>query len=189
MQRDRTFDHYQDFETNAERRPSAWVTPKGEWGPGRVTLVEIPTRDDSKDNIVDYWVPQTPQAPGTEHRFAYDLAWHHDDPKQPPGGRIVATRIDRGTVEDGYRFVIDFEGKALERLPAETVLEGVVTIESGDGSEARLVEQQVIKNPVTGGWRLVFQVQPETSDAFDIRAFLRQGSAASTETWSYVLHP
>jgi glucans biosynthesis protein len=85
--------------------------------------------------------------------------------------------------------VIDFEGQALERLPAETVLEGVITIGSGDGSEATVVEQQVVKNPVTGGWRLVFQVQPKTRDAFDIRAFLRKGTDASTETWSYVLHP
>jgi glucans biosynthesis protein len=69
------------------------------------------------------------------------------------------------------------------------VLEGVVTIESGDGSEATLVEQQVIKNPATGGWRLVFQIQPKTRDAFDIRAFLRKGPEAATETWSYVLHP
>jgi glucan biosynthesis protein len=42
---------------------------------------------------------------------------------------------------------------------------------------------------VTGGWRLVFQVHPETGDAFDIRAFLRRDADASTETWSYVLQP
>ena len=189
LQRDRDFDHYQDFETRAERRPSVWVAPKGEWGPGRITLVEIPTRDDTNDNVVVFWVPKTPLQPGTEHRFAYDLDWYDDDPNQPPGGRTVSTRVDRGTVEDGYRFVIDFEGQALERLPAETVLEGVITIGSGDGSEATVVEQQVVKNPVTGGWRLVFQVQPKTRDAFDIRAFLRKGTDASTETWSYVLHP
>jgi glucans biosynthesis protein len=189
LQRDRDFDHYQDFETRAERRPSAWVVPKGEWGPGRIVLVEIPTHNDSNDNVVAFWVPETPLQPGTEHRFAYDLAWYDDEANQPPGGRTVGTRIDRGTFEDAYRFVIDFEGTALGRLPAETVLEGVVTIGSGDGSEATLVEQQVIKNPATGGWRLVFQIQPKTRDAFDIRAFLRKGAEASTETWSYLLHP
>ncbi len=35
-------------------RPSAWVTPKGEWGKGSVELVEIPTNDETNDNIVAY---------------------------------------------------------------------------------------------------------------------------------------
>ena len=38
-------------------RPSAWVEPIGEWGPGRVELVQIPTPDETNDNIVAYWVP------------------------------------------------------------------------------------------------------------------------------------
>ena len=42
VQRDRDFDHYQDIEARPDLRPSAWVQPKGEWGKGRVELVEIP---------------------------------------------------------------------------------------------------------------------------------------------------
>src|SRR5205085_6387853 len=45
MQRDRTFSSYEDTEARYERRPSAWVRPLSDWGPGRVELVQLPTPD------------------------------------------------------------------------------------------------------------------------------------------------
>src|SRR5206468_9736482 len=66
---------------------------------------------------------------------------------------------DLGTVEGAYRFVVDFAGKKIESLPEDTVLRGVVTVASGDET-AQLLDQQVVKNPVTGGWRLTFQIKP-----------------------------
>ena len=43
IQRDRRFDNFQDLEARYQTRPSAWVTPQGNWGPGQVVLVEIPS--------------------------------------------------------------------------------------------------------------------------------------------------
>jgi glucans biosynthesis protein len=188
LQRDRNFDHYQDLEARPEQRPSAWVTPRGDWGRGRVELVEIPTHDDANDNVVVAFVPE--QAPPPEQSFAlsYTLAWYGDDPARPPGGRVVSTRRDRGGLEDADRFVIDFAGGALGKLPAETVLRGVVT--AGLGSDAPpILDQQVMQNPITGGWRLVFQVRPEAAEPLELRAFLQHGEEALTETWSYLLRP
>jgi glucans biosynthesis protein len=189
MQRDRDFDHYQDFEARFDLRPSAWVTPHGEWGPGRVELVEIPTKDDTNDNIVGFWVPETPLAPGSELKFTYDVRWFRDDKKLPPAGRVLATRHDRGKGENAVRFVIDFSGPDLDKLPPEAVLEGVVTVGAGNDAQGTLLEQQVHKNPVTGGWRLVFQVHPTVDEPIDIRAFLRRGSDSLTETWTHLLQP
>jgi glucans biosynthesis protein len=84
--------------------------------------------------------------------------------------------------------VVDFAGKKLESLPEDTVLRGVVTIASGEES-AQLLDQQVVKNPVTGGWRLTFQLKPAGSDPVELRAFLDQGGTALTETWSGVVVP
>ena len=42
MQRDRAFLSYQDLEARYELRPSAWVEPMGDWGAGRVELVQFP---------------------------------------------------------------------------------------------------------------------------------------------------
>jgi glucans biosynthesis protein len=189
VQRDRDFDHYQDFEARPDQRPSAWVAPKGEWGPGRVELVEIPTKDDTNDNVVAYWVPETPLAAGTELAFAYDVTWYREDPARPTGARTLATRRDRGTRENAVRFVVDFSGTELDKLPPDTVLEGVVTVGDGKDTQGTLLEQQIHKNPVTGGWRLVFQLHPNVDEPFDVRAFVRRGTDSLTETWTYLLHP
>jgi len=186
LQRDRDFEHYQDLETHMELRPSVWIEPKGDWGNGAVELVQIPTQADIHDNIVSYWIADDAPDPAVPINHAYRMTWYGDDPRRPPAGRVVATRRDRGTIEDGYRFVVDFAGKPLEALPADTVLQGVVTI--GEGGE--LVEQQVVKNPVNGQWRLTFQMRRTASgNPVEMRAFLRRGEEALTETWSYVLEP
>jgi glucans biosynthesis protein len=194
IQRDRRFDHYQDLEARPELRPSTWVEPKGNWGAGRVELVDIPTRNETNDNVVAYWVPRTPIGPGVPVSFAYSLFWYGDDRARPPGGRAVDTRSDDGTREGARRFVVDFEGDALRRLAADAVVEGVVTVVAGGASgggaarPAELLEQQVMHNPATGGRRLVFQIERD-SDPVELRAFLRHGDDVLTETWSYLLMP
>jgi glucans biosynthesis protein len=188
LQRDRAFDHYQDLETYAERRPSAWVAPKGPWGAGHVELVEIPTDSEQHDNVVAYWVPHRAEGSREPLSVSYELRFYADDAAVPPGGRAVATRRDRGTQEDAWRYVLDFEGAGLQSIPEDTVLEGVVRSQSPDG-EAEVIEQQVQKNPATGGWRLVFQVRPLGNAPVDLRAFLRRGEQTLTETWVETLEP
>ena len=56
-QRDLDFDHYQDLESNYENRPSLWISPVGNWGEGRVELIQIPTDKEVYDNIVAFFVP------------------------------------------------------------------------------------------------------------------------------------
>jgi glucans biosynthesis protein len=189
LQRDRDFDHYQDLEARQEMRPSVFVTPEGEWGAGRVELVEIPTRSEVNDNITVYWVPNQASPPaGQPLSFAYLLTWYGSDDRWPPAGRAVATRRDHGTHEDGYRFVVDFDGPALRGLPSDAVLQGVVSVGVREG-QGELIEQQVIPNPAAGGWRLVFQVRPTSGEPLELRAFLRRGEDVLTETWSYLLEP
>jgi glucans biosynthesis protein len=187
LQRDRNFDHYQDLEARPDLRPSVWVAPEGDWGAGQVELVQIPTRSDVNDNVVTYWVPRRAQPPrGEAMEFSYEMVWYGEDSRWPPAGRAVSTRLDRGSHEDAWRFVVDFEGRGLEELPSDAVVQGVVTVGTREG-EGELIEQQVIPNEVTGGWRLVFQVRPSGGSQLELRAFLRRGEDVLTETWSYLL--
>jgi len=187
VQRDRNFDHYQDLETRQDLRPSIWVAPKGSWGDGSIELIEIPTRDDTNDNVVAFWVPAKLPAASEPLSFSYTIFWYGEDPARPPGGRTVATRREAGRGGDTVRFVVDFSGEKLAALPAATVLRGVVTV--AEGSDAgEIVNQQVVKNPVTGGWRLSFEVRPKKKP-LTLRAFLDQGGSALTETWTYGLEP
>jgi len=188
VQRDRDFDHYQDLETVAQRRPSVWIMPRNDWGAGRVELVEIPTNDDTNDNQVAYWVPEKSPKPGEPAHFAYTMYWYSDDPSRPPGGRSLATRRDAGTVKDGQRFVIDFNGGKLGSIPPDHVLRGVVTVAGGD-EVAEVVDQHVAQNPFIHGWRLTFQLRPKKRDPLELRAFLDEGGETLTETWSFVSLP
>jgi glucans biosynthesis protein len=188
VQRDRDFASYQDIETRAELRPSTWVVPRGDWGDGRVELVEIPSSNELVDNIVAYWVPATPPAPGAVLPYAYTLSWYGDDGARPPGARAVATRRDRGSVgtpHDGYRYVVDFDGPPLRALGADTPPRAVVSA----GNGAALYDEHVYKNPVTGGWRLTFQIKPRNEEPVELRAYLARDEGVLTETWSNVWLP
>jgi glucans biosynthesis protein len=194
LQRDRNLDHYQDFEARQDLRPSVWIEPKGDWGAGRVELVEIPTVKDTNDNVVAYWVPDAQVAPAAPAILAYSMYWYGEDRTRPPGGRTDATRRDKGTIAGARRMLVDFEGKALSKIPANSVVEGVVTAATrgSNGTQrapAELLEQQVIRNPINDGWRLVFQVKPPDDEPVELRAFLRHGGDVITETWSYQLRP
>jgi glucans biosynthesis protein len=189
LQRDREFYHYEDLETRPEKRPSVWIIPREEWGQGHIELVEIPTNGDANDNVVTYWVPDARPRPNHPLSVGYDMFWYLHAADRPPGGRAVATRRDRGTYEDAHRFVVDFEGGRLGGLPSETVLRGMITVGGRTEMQEELLEQHVAKNPVTGGWRLVFQVRPKDDKPLDLRAFLQKGNETLTETWSYLLIP
>ena len=188
MQRDRNFADYEDIETRAELRPSAWVEPRGDWGDGHVELVEIPTATEKNDNIVAFWVPDAPLKPGKSMSCSYALYWYGDDPTRPPGGRVVATRRDSGTLAHGQRFVIDFDGDRLRAMTADHPPTAVVS--AGPRPDAaELVDQRVMKNPATGGWRLTFQLRPNGPNPVELRAYLADGRDILTETWSYTVAP
>jgi glucans biosynthesis protein len=85
LQRDRNFDHYQDDGVYYDRRPSLWVEPKpGGWGKGSVQLVEIPTVDETFDNIVAFWNPAEKPKAGQELLFGYRLHWGTHMPYASP---------------------------------------------------------------------------------------------------------
>jgi len=185
LQRDRNFDHYQDFETRADKRPSAWVEPLRYWPDGHLELVEIPTPSEQNDNIVALWVVDRPPDAVDPLAFSYALHFTSSDPVGSELARVVATRVSAGTVDDATRYLIDFEGPSLAKIPAARVVEGVIDIDPPDA--ARILEQQVAKNPVTGGWRLVFQLGVD--GAARVTASLREGANSLTERWSDEVAP
>ena len=154
--------------------------------PGRIEVVEIPTEKDIHDNINVYWVPDKLPPANEEFTFSYRMNAYGDDPSRPPAGRATATRREKDSA-GGHRFVVDFEGKQLEKIPADDVLRAVVSV-TGDDS-AKIASQYVIKNPATGGWRLGFEVAPVGRTPLEVCAYLDKAGSALTETWSYSLIP
>ena len=97
LQRDRAFTSYEDLEARYERRPSAWVEPLEGFGPGTVTLVEIPTQEEIHDNITAFYTPQAAVTAGAELKLRYRLHWGGDIPAPTPVAQTVATRISAGS--------------------------------------------------------------------------------------------
>ena len=53
-----------------------------------------------------------------------------------------------------------------------------------------MFDQHVTKNPVTGGWRLTFQIEPKDQrQPVELRAYLQRNGEVLTETWSSVWVP
>ncbi|HEU4430322.1 MAG TPA: glucan biosynthesis protein, partial [Myxococcota bacterium] len=173
------FDHYQDFETRAELRPSAWVIPLNPWPAGHLHLVEIPTPSEHNDNVVAQWIAERPNGSLEPLAFSYALHWTGESPGDAQRGRVVATRVASGRSDDAVQYFVDFESDALAEISSRRVLEGVVTIDPP--SAAAILDQQVAKNPKTGGWRLVFQVS--VREPARLTAFLREGPNVLTERW------
>ena len=98
LQRDRNFDHYQDDGVFYERRPCLWVEPKHDWGRGSVQLVEIPTVDETFDNIVAFWNPEQKPKPGEELLYGYRLYWGAQPPAASKLAHCVASRTGLGGV-------------------------------------------------------------------------------------------
>jgi glucans biosynthesis protein len=180
LQRDRDFAHYQDLEARYERRPSAWIEPQGDWGPGHVELVQIPTGNEFNDNVVAYWVPGAPPAPGRPYDFAYRLSWQADSGIAPLG-RVLQTR--RGQAgKDTVRFIVEFGGGALDALAPDAP----PGLSAWCNERGELLEQRLQRNAAVGGWRAVLTVRRTEDEPVELRVQLRSKDGPVSETWSYV---
>ncbi|OCR26907.1 glucan biosynthesis protein G [Pseudomonas syringae] len=180
LQRGREFSSYEDLDDRYDKRPSAWIEPKGDWGKGTVDLVEIPTADETNDNIVAFWKPETLPAPGEPMNFNYRLHWTMDEKSihSPDLGWVKQTLRSLGDVKqsnlvrqtDGsVAFQVDFVGPVLARLPEDkTIRSQVITDDNTD-----LVENNLRYNPVTKGYRLTLRVKvKDTNKPIEMRAYL-----------------
>ncbi len=187
VQRDRSFGSYEDLEAHYHDRPSLWVEPVGNWGKGRVRLVELPTPDETNDNIVAFWVPDAQVVAGQPIHLSYRLHWFMEDRPgaiSPPSGSVKATRIASLVFDKskGKRFVVDFAGKALAGRAGKA--EPKVELSASPG--ARIVNQFMQHNPYDDSWRLSFLIESNRPGVpVELRAFLRSGNDVLTETWSY----
>jgi glucans biosynthesis protein len=186
VQRDRTFDHYQDLEARYQDRPSVWVEPLAGFEKGSLRLLEIATQLETDDNVAIAWVPDVLPEPGQPLALSYRLHVGSADDMKGPSARVEATRIGKppvftpnDTSERGTRFLVDFVGP---ELLARDNVEVVVTAIGG-----RILEQHVERNSFADGVRASFEVAPESKARdVELRAFLKTKDDVLTETWSYL---
>ena len=192
MQRDQNFDHYQDMGVYYDKRPGLWVVPRGDWGRGSVQLVEIPTLDETFDNIVAFWNPAEPVRPGQELLYSYDLFWGTASPGPKALARVVDSFTGLGGEEGrrrayySKRFVVDFSGGELARLAKGAKVGASLTASAGKIELASVRPLESVR-----GYRVRFDVVPpdESEAPINIRLFLESGDQTLSETWLYQWSP
>jgi glucans biosynthesis protein len=193
MQRERQFAQYQDDGVFYERRPGVWVEPKASWHRGAVVLVEIPTPDETNDNIVAFWTPEEKPQPGQEYLYGYRLYWSRDNPHGPKLAVTRATRTGIGGVVGAkrthfsWRFVVDFGGGELASLGEHARVVPIITASRGKievPSARRIV-------PEPSMWRVIFDLAlaDDSTEPVNLRLFLSLDGQALSETWLYQYSP
>lgn len=195
LQRGREFSRYEDLDDRYDLRPSAWVEPQGDWGKGTVELVEIPTPDETNDNIVAFWNPEKRPEAGEPLDFAYRMRWTRDEEAlhDPKSSWVMQTLRSVGDVKqknlirqpDGsVALVVDFVGPTLKALAGDAPVSTQVSTD--DNAEVK--ENNLRYNPVTQGWRLTLRIKvKDPKKPTEMRAALVNGGQAISETWSYQL--
>ncbi len=189
LQRDRVFEDYQDLDLAYELRPSYWIEPKNGWGDGRVELVELPTQDETNDNVVASWVPNEPAEAGRPVTFAYAVTASLALARLSPGGRVLKTYQTQaralGSKEvaspGSRRFIIDFSGGDLGYFATDPSLVQVVPT----STNGRIIRSFLVPNPHIKGFRAAIDVELAPGQTTDLRAFLKAGNRALTETWTF----
>jgi len=193
LQRDRNWDHYQDDGVYYDRRPSLWIEPKGAgWGKGAVQLVEIPTSDETSDNMVAFWNPAEKPKAGQEMLFSYRMHWGTRMPYESALAQTLATRTGiGGTVGQkrqyySWHFAVDFAGGELGALAKDAAVEAVISTSSGTMEHVTAHYVEEFK-----GYRALFDVRPpdDSVDAINLRLYLRIDGRPLTETWTYQWTP
>ncbi|WP_245410978.1 glucan biosynthesis protein [Microvirga flavescens] len=179
VQRERSYETFQDDDQRFERRPSVWIEPLGDWGQGSVQLLEIPTDSEINDNILTYWRPKAVMAGGSEVSLAYRQYWCWTPPERPPLATVIATRTGQGRSGRRRRFVVDFAGDTLAGTPVGD-LKAVLNV--GPGSFQNL---KLWAYPERKAVRVAFELDPGNENACEMRLILEAGGKQISETWLY----
>ncbi len=173
------FERFRDAEGAYDRRPSAMVEPLGDWGPGAVMLLEIPTIDEYADNIVAFWRPAAALQPGHAHRFDYRLRWQPPGPQALPRGAqdlpLLPLRSASGVEpvnRAGRLFVIDFPAVAGAEAPDPAALRLDIDADPGAKIDGQAL---YVLTPERGTLRASFVLTPDDGvDLAELRLRLRR---------------
>ena len=176
--RDRDFEAYDDEENHWEKRPTLWIEPLGEWSEGGVQLIEIPSQSDANDNILCFWRPKQPLKAGVEAAFAYRQFWCWDPPARPEAARTLHSRS--GSAGKHARFFVEFQGDVLG--DAKQIDGMSPTLTAGAGS---ITMMKTFSDPDRKAFRVLFEFDPGSAEASELRLVLMARGKPLTETWLY----
>ena len=146
-------------------------------------LLELPTSDETNDNIVAAWAPKEGLDAGKSLTYAYRITSLTNGPgaESRPAGRwrpSTPSRARIGSTETpppgATRFLIDFAGGDLSYYMSDpSLVETVATASNG-----KILRTFLMPNAHTRGFRAGVDVAVDPGQSTDLRVFLRSGSKA-----------
>ena len=191
MQRDRHFSHYEDDSLFYDLRPSLWMEPQGDWGPGSVMLYEMASISETVDNIGAFWVGDRPVRAGQRRDFAYRLTWTTADPSADANAHCTNVFVgppnpDGLPIDTSARkYVIDFAGPALAGAHGCDGVHAVTDLPAA--ALVGLSAQAIATRPSSCRVTLTLRLTGLTRQEF--RVFLQRGGDALSETVILTLEP
>lgn len=108
IQRDRDFANYKDLESHYEKRPSAWIEPKGKWPTGTITLYTFATDTEATDNVNLFWQPDLDPDSSGPLELNYTITLRLTGPEHELA-KVLETRLGQRTMDTGANtLVIEF---------------------------------------------------------------------------------
>ncbi|WP_299658032.1 glucan biosynthesis protein [uncultured Tateyamaria sp.] len=188
IQRDRTYEDYQDAGARYHDRPSVMIEPLNDWGAGTVRLVEIPADLEIDDNIVAFWVPETPPQAGETRSYAWRMHWGD----LPPSGALAWVQgtlagiggpsgvpLDNPNLR---KFVVDFQGGRLGTLAEDADVTPVVTASAG---EIAGIVLHKVKDAAVPTWRLFIDIDGGDHDLIELTAHIADDTQKLSENWLF----
>ena len=188
LQRDREMSHYKDLEAHYETRPSAWITPKGEWRNGSVVLYTFNTPNETVDNVVAFWRPELPEGHQGPLEIEYSIDLQLTEPVHPLA-KVLETRTGQRTLDPAHDTIM-IEFSRPETLSENEIPELEVDLRTGS---AEILEPPSIQyNAPEDRIRVIANIKRPRGEAagrpVEMTArLLRQGQIVS-EKWNYSWH-
>ncbi len=189
LQRDRRFKAYEDLEAHYEIRPSAWVTPRGEWPSGEVVLYEFHTVDETTDNVNAFWRPTTPPPAGQPFELAYTISWRFREPNEETA-TILDTLIGENTLDPGVTvFVVEFSPPD-DFNPATLAAYSTAFQDGGlTPKQSPVLQHNPNTNTVRVFFSLVAPADRKPEDDYPLSLQLLKDDQPASEKWIYIWNP
>ena len=178
LQRNRSFDAYEDDQSHWELRPSLWIEPIGDWGEGETMLLEIPTDQETHENIVALWQPKAGLAAGGSVSFAYRQFWCWTPPAKPD--LAIATQSRTGKAGKHQRFIVEFVSD--EFADPQKAAQATAALEANPGE---IVAVHLYPYKERRSIRVVFDLDPGSNAFSELRLSLKSANKPVSETWLY----
>ncbi len=178
LQRNRSFDFYQDDQNHWELRPSLWIEPIGDWGDGETTLVEIPSDSESNENMIALWRPKAKLPAGESISFAFRQFWCWTPPAKPQLAMATLSRM--GKVGKRARFIVEFVSD--EFGDPQRAAQASAALEANPGQIAGVTLYQYHDRRSI---RAVFDLDPGSNAFSELRLVLKIADKPVSETWLY----